>query len=62
MLNTKTNQFLNAVTTLVRDSGLPPVNARLALDVVRLQLVALEQKAMEQEAAQAAGQEREAQG
>ncbi|MCD7919241.1 MAG: hypothetical protein LUG45_04075 [Clostridiales bacterium] len=51
MLNTKTNEFLAAVTRLVQESGLPPVNARLALDVVRLQLVELEKKAMEQERA-----------
>ncbi|MCD8367932.1 MAG: hypothetical protein LUC48_07925 [Clostridiales bacterium] len=51
MLNTKTNEFLAAVTRLVQESGLPPVNARLALDVVRLQLIELEKQAMEQEQA-----------
>ncbi|MCD8127693.1 MAG: hypothetical protein LUD82_09725 [Clostridiales bacterium] len=51
MLNTKTNEFLAAVTRLVQESGLPPVNARLALDVVRLQLMELEKQAMEQERA-----------
>lgn len=57
MLNTKTNEFLVAVTRLVQESGLPPVNARLALDVVRLQLIELEKQAMEQEQA---NREREA--
>ncbi|MCD8142274.1 MAG: hypothetical protein LUD83_03195 [Clostridiales bacterium] len=59
MLNTKTNAFLTALSKLVNESGLPPVNARLALDVVRLQLMDLEKKAMEQEAAQAANQKTE---
>lgn len=53
MLNTKTNDFLVALAKLVQESGLPPVNARLALDLVRSQLVDLERAAIEQEKQQA---------
>ncbi|MCD8009073.1 MAG: hypothetical protein LUF68_09135 [Clostridiales bacterium] len=53
MLNTKTNELLAAMVKLVQESGLPPVNARLVLDVVRAQLVELERAAIEQEKQQA---------
>ncbi|MCD8147858.1 MAG: hypothetical protein LUD84_11405 [Clostridiales bacterium] len=53
MLNTRTNDFLVALAKLVQESGLPPVNARLALDLVRSQLVELERAAIEQEKQQA---------
>ncbi|MCC8075274.1 MAG: hypothetical protein LIO95_04915 [Clostridiales bacterium] len=53
MLNTKTNDFLVALAKLVQESGLSPVNARLALDLVRNQLVELERAAIEQEKQQA---------
>ncbi|MCD7886736.1 MAG: hypothetical protein LUG44_03855 [Clostridiales bacterium] len=48
-INTQTNAFLAALTKLVQESGLPPVNARLALDIIRSQLVELERAAVERE-------------
>ncbi|MCD8189065.1 MAG: hypothetical protein LUD78_02410 [Clostridiales bacterium] len=49
MLNTQTNNFLAVLTKLVNECGLPVVNARLCLDLVRMQLAEAERAAMEQE-------------
>ncbi len=48
-INTQTNEFLTALVELVQSSGLPVVNARLCLDVVRAQLADAERAAMEVE-------------
>ncbi|MCD7886329.1 MAG: hypothetical protein LUG44_01725 [Clostridiales bacterium] len=58
-INTQTNAFLAALTNLVKESGLPPVNVRLALDVIRSQLVELERAAVEREKQQAEAKRQE---
>lgn len=51
MINTKTNEFLTALAKLVAECGLPACNARMALDLVRNQVMDLERQAVEQEKA-----------
>lgn len=51
MINTKTNEFLTALAKLVAECGLPTCNARMALDLVRNQVMDLERQAVEQEKA-----------
>ncbi|MCD7822047.1 MAG: hypothetical protein LUG64_07555 [Clostridiales bacterium] len=58
-INTQTNAFLAALAKLVQESGLPPVNARLALDIIRGQLVELERAAVEREKQQAEAKRQE---
>lgn len=48
-INTQTNEFLTALVELVQSSGLPVVNVRLCLDLVRAQLADAECAAIEQE-------------
>lgn len=61
MINKKTNDFLNQLYTLINNSGLPPVNVRLALDFMRMQVADLERKAIaeEQEAEKKRQQEKQ---
>ncbi len=54
MLNKATNDFIDALTKLVNESGLPPVNARLAIDVVRMQVFDAERQAVNTEIREAA--------
>lgn len=49
MINKKTNDFLEQLSTLINNSGLPPVNVRLALDFMRVQVRDLEKKAVIEE-------------
>lgn len=56
-INTKTNEFLTALAKLVGESQLPACNARMALDLVRNQVAALERQAIEQEKAAEAAKE-----
>ncbi|MCC8181931.1 MAG: hypothetical protein LIO45_02970 [Clostridiales bacterium] len=53
-INGATNEFLDNLTKLINECKLPPTNVRLCLDIVRLQVVSLEQQAIEQEKAQEA--------
>ncbi|MCD7733669.1 MAG: hypothetical protein LUH48_00805 [Clostridiales bacterium] len=53
-INGATNEFLDRLTKLINESKLPPTNVRLCLDITRLQVVQLEQQAIEQEKAQEA--------
>lgn len=50
MINTKTNDFITDLSKLVWECGLPVCVARMALDLMRGQLVQLEAKALAQEA------------
>lgn len=50
MINTKTNEFIAALSKLVGECGLPVCVARMALDLVRNQVAQLEAKALAKEA------------
>ncbi len=57
MINKKTEEFFEQLAKLINESGLPPVNVRLVLDLVRAQILDLEHKAVEQETEQEANKE-----
>ena len=49
MINTKTNEFMAALTDLVNHSGLPACNVRLCLELVKDRVKDLEIQALAEE-------------
>lgn len=49
MINTKTNEFMAALTDLVNRSGLPACNVRLCLELVKDRVKDLEIQALAEE-------------